>query len=170
MYYLQGLKSGDCSMISSGMPEVEILAIAREFPEAPPFDDINAAGRITCCKHFGNQWHFCPRSLSHWTHTTNSRNCAPSRPASSRHRQSSIHNTAPCRQRTPTRDKMRTYDDSFSGQRIYPGKVRLPSHVVTPSSRRRLRPRAMKCLIGRLFRWGEEGQCFHLDLMLTEYS
>jgi hypothetical protein len=35
------------------MPEVEILTIAREFPDAPPFDDMNTAGRITCCKHLG---------------------------------------------------------------------------------------------------------------------
>ena len=32
---------------------------------------------------------------------------------------------------------MRTYDDTFSGQKIYPGKVRLASVPVTPVPRLR---------------------------------
>lgn len=30
---------------------------------------------------------------------------------------------------------MRTFDDTFSGEKIYPGKVRLPNRAATPSPR-----------------------------------
>ena len=48
---------------------------------------------------------------------------------------------------------MRTYDDTFSGQKIYPGKVRLPPSVRAVSAISKLRKHSVAAIQRRETLW-----------------